>query len=133
MAKTAPATTQTAPASAKKIDLARPIYREVTAKGYDLGEFKSARRAFIDRVGKELGMSDKAANTYFQNLKSEAETGNLYPYSTSKANATPAPTKAGVQAAEGTVMAQLAQITTGMNRLNRQLREVSKQVAAGAQ
>lgn len=132
MAKTN-ATTQAPLANVKKIDLARPIYQQVTAPGYDLMG-KTARRVFIDRCVAELAMGEKGANTYFQNLKSEAETGVTYPYAKSAKNETaaPAPTHAQVATAEGQVLAQLQMLSTGMNKLNRQMTALQKQVAAGA-
>lgn len=132
MAKTN-ATTPATDTNVKKIDLARPIYQEVTAKGFDL-QGKTARRVFIDRCVAELGMGEKGANTYFQNLKSEATTGDLYPYakSTAKATPAPAPTKAEVQGAEGQVLAQLQMLSQGMNKLNREVNNLRKEVRASA-
>lgn len=126
MAKTNVATTQTQPKETKMAQ-ARRIYDEIHSKGYDLAGL-TPRREFINRAAAELGMAQAGANTYFQNLKNEDEGKGRYAYSPTS----PAPTKeskeAGQSIPEGDVFAQLQILTTSVNRLNRQLDRMQRQL-----
>lgn len=62
------------------MDQCKAIFAEVNAEGYDLGEFKSVRQAFIKRAIHEAAMTEKGASTYWYGLKKHAEGGKLYPY-----------------------------------------------------
>ena len=61
-----------------KMDLARPIFIEVTAVDYELPEGKTARHTFIARSQEEAGLTPKGAATYWQNLTKEAKGEPLY-------------------------------------------------------
>lgn len=80
--------TNTAAPEAKapsKMELARPIFKEIYAAGYKLSEgCKSQRAEFIKRAQAEIGMTAKGAATYFQNLSNEAKGESLYKYNTTK-------------------------------------------------
>lgn len=70
-----------APVAAKepsKMELARPIFVEVNGAGFELPEGKSARATFISRAVAEVGLTDKGAATYWQNLNKEAKGLPLY-------------------------------------------------------
>lgn len=69
----------TAQAKVKKIDLARVLYQEIFARGYDL-KGKTQRTVFMERAQKEQGLSKHCAGTYYQNLTNEANGKPLYKY-----------------------------------------------------
>lgn len=62
-----------------KMELARDLFAEVFAKGYNL-DGKSQRQVFITRAINEIGLSKAGANTYFQNLSNESRGEPLYKY-----------------------------------------------------
>lgn len=66
------------PKAPSKMELARPIFKEVTAEGAVLPEGKTARATFIARAVAEIGLTDKGAATYYQNLTKEAKGQPLY-------------------------------------------------------
>lgn len=65
-------------AVAKKIDLARKVFAEITAPSYVAPEGSSPRAEFIKACVNDLKMTDSGASTYWQNLNTEAKGGKLY-------------------------------------------------------
>lgn len=126
MAKT---TTVATTKTVSKIEQAKVLFdRIMTAK---LPEGKSHRGLFMEAAAAELGMSKAGANTYFQNLKNEADGSGRYKYApSSTANATGAPTKTAVTHAEGDVLAQLAALTTQATQLNKSINKLTRKIAA---
>lgn len=84
--KTAAAKATAAPASAtvtqlvpkSKIDMARGIFDKINHADYKSAEGSSPRKDFIAQCVSELGMTDKGASTYWQNLRNEASGEPLY-------------------------------------------------------
>lgn len=109
MAKTTPATTQ-APV-ATKMAMARKLYAEVI--GHAAPEGKTHRGIFMERA-ESIGLSSKAANTYFQNIKNETELGGV--------KAAPGDAKAGLKQ-------QIKTLQTAASELNKQINVIAKQVA----
>lgn len=69
-----------------KMDLVRPIFKEIYSQGYKLSEgCKSQRAEFIKRSIAEAGMTKNGAATYFQNLTNEARGEPTYKYGKKKA------------------------------------------------
>ena len=68
--------TQLVPKS--KIDMARGIFDKINHEGYKPVEGSSPRKDFIAQCVSELGMTDKGASTYWQNLRNEASGEPLY-------------------------------------------------------
>lgn len=106
------AKTTTAPVAKQptKMELARKLYAEIVAKAAPEG--KTHRGLFIERA-ESIGLSAKAANTYFQNIKVEHE---------------------GVEAGSATQPAatlrkQLNKLQTVASELNKQINDLAKQVA----
>lgn len=66
------------PKEPSKMELARPIFKEVNDPAFELPEGKSARATFIARAQAEVGLTDKGAATYWQNLTKEAKGEPLY-------------------------------------------------------
>lgn len=66
------------PKAPSKMELARPIFKEVTAEGVVLPEGKTARATFIARAVAEISLTEKGAATYYQNLTKEAKGLPLY-------------------------------------------------------
>lgn len=62
-----------------KIESAKAIYQRVIEPDFN-PHGKSLRAAFIEIAMNELEMTHSGANTYFQNLKNEMETGERYKY-----------------------------------------------------
>lgn len=99
--------TNTAPVAKAptKMDLAKVIYDEVFAPGYDL-KGHSQRKNFIDRVIAEVpGATKNLANTYYQNISNLKRGKKLYQHNTyqskkTKGEATPPSTPASSPASE---------------------------------
>ena len=106
------AKTTTAPVAKQptKMELARKLYAEIVAKAAPEG--KTHRGLFIERA-ESIGLSAKAANTYFQNIKAEHEGGEA--------------TSATQPAA--TLRKQLNKLQTVASELNKQINDLAKQVA----
>lgn len=69
-----------------KMDLVRPIFKEIYSQGYKLSEgCKSQRAEFIKRAMAEAGMTKNGAATYFQNLTNESRGEPTYKYGKKKA------------------------------------------------
>lgn len=125
MAKTT-ATTQTpapsVPEKAEtKMERAAPIFREVMAMTEAQLGGKTHRRVFMDRAIAELDMKQAGANTYFQNLKNEAEGQGRYKY----APASQAPTVAATQSGDP-VLDAINKLGTQVSTLNRTVKRLEK-------
>lgn len=107
------AKTTTAPVAKQptKMELARKLYAEIVAKAAPEG--KTHRGLFIERA-ESIGLSAKAANTYFQNIKAEHEGGEA-------GNAT--------QPVATNLRKQLNKLQTVATELNKQINDLAKQVA----
>lgn len=76
-APVAPATTAQAPANVTalvpktKIEMARVLFDKINHEGYEAAEGSSPRKDFILQCVNELGMTEKGASTYWQNLRNE--------------------------------------------------------------
>lgn len=123
---TTPAPQSVAPASKeKKIDAAQRIFDRVMKMTPAELDNKTPRRVFMNLASVELGMGERGANTYFQNLKNEAEGKGRYPYS-------PSSKKPEVQTTDlehaslGDVLAEVRQLGTKVTALNRQVNKIAK-------
>ena len=108
MAKTQPAATTPV---VTKMALARKLYAEVMAKAAPEG--KTHRGIFMERA-ETIGLSSKAANTYFQNIKGEHDSGAVQ-----AAPANPAES----------LRNQVKTLQTAASDLNKQINALAKQVA----
>lgn len=116
MAKSATTTASPAPS---KMERAKKLYQEITSKPCPEG--KTYRGIFQARAH-EINLSAAAANTYFQNLKSEAEGKGRYPYSSStQRNQTPAEAAAPMSEAE-----HIKKLETQVSKLNRTVNKLAK-------
>lgn len=83
-APVAPATTAQAPANVTalvpktKIEMARVLFDKINHEGYEAAEGSSPRKDFIAQCVSELGMTEKGASTYWQNLRNDAAGDGLY-------------------------------------------------------
>lgn len=110
----APATTEAK--APTKMDLARPLFNEIYAKGYKLSEgCKSQRAEFIKRGQAELGLTKNGAATYFQNLTNESRGEPTYKYGSKKkadVDTASTSTAAGAAAANQAADANSGEATT---------------------
>lgn len=79
-----------------KMDIARALFAQVNARGYDLQG--ATQRGAFGKLAVAAGLSIHCANTYYQNLSNQARGGKLYKYNN---------TKAAVKAAEAQVLNDL--------------------------
>lgn len=133
MAKTtattqSPATTPPVADKAEtKMERAAPIYHEIMAMTEAQLGGKTRRRLFMDRAIAELDMKQAGANTYFQNLKNEAEGKGRYAY----APASQAPTVQVAQSGDP-VLDAINKLGTQVSTLNRTVKRLEKAASAGA-
>lgn len=66
-----------------KMELARPLYKEIYTEGYQLKAegAKSQRGEFVKRAMAEIGLTKHGAATYFQNLSNESRGMPTYKHS----------------------------------------------------
>lgn len=129
-AKTAPVAPVAAAAPEKaltKMQRAEPIFKAVMAMTPEQLGGKTHRRVFMDRAIAELDMKQAGANTYFQNLKNEADGEGRYKYS-------PASTAPAAPVAESgdPVLDAINKLGTRVTELNRTVKRLDKAIAAGA-
>lgn len=127
------AATATAQKEPTKMELAKGLYGRVTAKAAPEGS--SHRGIFIEMAMQEIGLSKAGANTYFQNLKSEAAGEGRYPYSpASRATAenqtqpTRRPGRPSTRS-KVDVKSELDALSTMATELNKRINTIAKQVA----
>ena len=94
-----------------KMARARGLYAEIVRTPAPEG--KTHRGIFMERA-ESIGLSSKAANTYFQNIKNEMEA---------------APAVSAVKPAAKGLKAELDALRTISTELNTRLNQLSKQVA----
>lgn len=122
---TTPVTPAAAPEKAPtKMERAAPIFKAVMAMTEAQLGGKTHRRVFMDRAIAELDMKAAGANTYFQNLKNEAEGEGRYKYS--PASSAPAPAAA---ASGDPVLDALNKLGTQITTLNRTVKRLEKAAA----
>lgn len=129
-AKNAPVAAAPAAAPEKaltKMQRAEPIFKAVMAMTPEQLGGKTHRRVFMDRAIAELDMKQAGANTYFQNLKNEADGEGRYKYS-------PASTAPAAPVAESgdPVLDAINKLGTRVTELNRTVKRLDKAIAAGA-
>lgn len=61
-----------------KIDMARGLFDKINHEGYEPAEGSSPRKDFIAQCVADLGMTEKGASTYWQNLRNDAAGEGLY-------------------------------------------------------
>jgi hypothetical protein len=119
-----------APHKEKKIDLAKPIFDRVMAMTAEQLGGKTPRRVFMDLAATELDMGERGANTYFQNLKNEAEGKGRYPYSpSSKAPTAQAAPIDPANVSLGDVMQAVQVLGTQVSQLNKTVRKQDRTIA----
>lgn len=104
-----------------KIESAKRIYQRVMDPEFN-AHGKSLRAAFIELAVAELAMTQSGANTYFQNLKNEAETGQRYKYRS--------PTKSKQQdmrVPQDPATAALDKVQAQLRLINRNIKHLMKQ------
>lgn len=109
-----------------KIESAKKIYQRVMDPEFN-PHGKSLRAAFIEIAMQELDMSHSGANTYFQNLKNEMETGERYKYrSASKQK------DRDMQQPQDPTAAAFDRVQTQLRTINRNIRQLMKQQEAAS-
>lgn len=125
----APVAPVVADKTATKMERAKPIFEAVMKLGEDKLAGKTHRAIFIERAIAELDMKAAGANTYFQNLKNEANGEGRYKYSPgSKAEAAPTP----IAQTGDPVLDAIHELGTKVTALNRRVTALTKAQAAHA-
>lgn len=127
MAKTATTKTPVAPPVVEKAETkmqrAAPIFNDIMKLTEEQLGGKTRRGLFMERAIAELEMKPAGANTYFQNLKNEAEGQGRYKYSPgSKAETAPVP----VATSGDPVLDAIAKLGTQVSTLNRTVKTLVK-------
>lgn len=119
----------------KKIDQAKALFDKIMDPKFVLPEGKSHRGLFMEQAMAEIGLSKSGANTYFQNLKNEAETGDRYKYAPKSTANTSNVTRGQVKAAEGEAVdtaQELHALKTEITKLNRTVNKLLRSQAQAA-